>query len=410
METRITPELKATALGQEAEAILRSCVHCGFCNATCPTYQLLGDELDGPRGRIYLIKQMLEGETAGEATRQHLDRCLVCRACETTCPSGVHYSRLLELGREHLEHRQPRPAPRRLLRRLLRGVLADARRLRILLPLARLFRGVLPRRLAQPARALTGARREPGAWPPPRHERTMIVLDGCVQAASHAHINTAAARVLDRLGISLRSVPGGGCCGALELHLEAAEAARARMRRNIDGWWPHVEAGAEAVVSTASACTSMLKDYAWQLRDDPRYADKAARLAAMTRDIAEVIATEDLTPLRHEAAGQAPIAFHAPCSLQHGLKLGGQVERILTARGYRLLPVADAHLCCGAAGTYSILQAELSGQLLRNKLGALEAEAPSCIATANIGCLIHLQGGTQTPVRHWIELLAPLEK
>ena len=406
METRFSPQLKATALGQEAEAILRGCVHCGFCNATCPTYQLLGDELDGPRGRIYLIKEMLEGETAGAATRLHLDRCLVCRACETTCPSGVHYSRLLELGREHMEQQRPRPRRERLLRRMLRGMLSDARRLSCLLPLARWFKNLLPRPMARPLAAMTGGTRQAHTWPSARHPRTMIVLDGCVQAATHAHINITAARVLDRLGITLLSVAGSGCCGALKLHLDAPDEARRQMRRNIDAWWSRIEAGAEAVVSTASACTSMLKDYAYHLRDDPRYAEKAARLAAMTRDIVEVIAAEDLTPLQKKDGQRPAIAFHAPCSLQHGLKLGGQAERILTACGYRLLPVADAHLCCGAAGAYTILQPELSGQLLRNKLDALETESPSCIATANIGCLIHLQGGTQTPVRHWIELLA----
>lgn len=410
METRIPAHIKATPQGQEAEAILRTCVHCGFCNATCPTYQMLGDELDGPRGRIYQIKQMLEGETVGAATRQHLDRCLVCRACETTCPSGVHYSRLLELGREHLAEQLPRPWHERLVRGLLRALLSDARRLRLLLPLGRWFRGLLPRRLARPAAPMLDSGRDPVPWPPARHGRTMIVLDGCVQAATHAHINATAARVLDRLGISLISVPGSGCCGALKLHLEATDEARDQMRRNIDAWWSHLEAGAEAVVSTASACTSMLKDYACQLRDDPAYAAKAARLAAMTCDIGEIIAAEDLAPLRRPESSGTPIAFHAPCSLQHGLKLGGQVEQILTACGYRLAPVADAHLCCGAAGTYSLLQPELSGQLLRNKLDALEADTPGCIATANIGCLIHLQGGTQTPVRHWIELLAGQEK
>ncbi len=406
MQTRLADNIKDSPAGREADAILRSCVHCGFCNATCPTYQLRGDELDGPRGRIYLIKDMLEGEPVSTATRRHLERCLGCLSCETTCPSGVRYGRLLDIGRVHLERSLRRPLRERLLRRALRLVITRPRLLRRLLPWARLARPLLPRPLAAHLSSQHAAATANGAWPATRHKRRMILLEGCAQAALRPDLNSLSARILDRLGIATLRVPALRCCGALSHHLSAMEEARRLMRDNIDAWWPLIEAGAEAIVSNASACSLMLKDYGHLLGDDPEYGEKAARIAALCKDITEVLAAEDLAPLAPPGGAGQAIAFHAPCTLQHGLKLAGRTAAILEDCGYRLLPVRDAHLCCGAAGTYSILQPVLSRQLQKNKLAALEQGRPERIATANIGCLLHLQQGAETPVVHWLELLA----
>jgi glycolate oxidase iron-sulfur subunit len=403
MQTALADFIKDTPEGQEADAILRSCVHCGFCTATCPTYQLLGDELDGPRGRIYLIKQVLEGVTPTAKTQLHLDRCLTCRSCETTCPSGVKYGRLLDIGRHVVDARVGRTsaeqAQRWVIRRglmaksLFGGALAIGRGVKALLPQG--LRAKIPD--AAPA----------GTWPSPRHARKMLVLDGCVQPALAPNIDSAMARVLDRIGISLVRVAGGGCCGALPYHLDQQDEGLALVRRNIDAWWPHVAAGAEAVVVTASGCGVMVKDYGHLLRNDPAYADKARRISELARDTVEVIAAEwpKIAPKIAMDFGPQKVAFHPPCTLQHGMKLKGRVEEILLAIGMELTPVADAHICCGSAGTYSILQPELSGQLKANKLRALEAGRPDIIASANIGCIMHLADGTRRPVRHWIELL-----
>jgi len=399
MQTNLSQDLLATPQGQEADRILRACVHCGFCNATCPTYQLLGDELDGPRGRIYLMKQMLEGAPVTEHTRLHLDRCLTCRNCETTCPSGVQYGRLVDIGRELIEQRVPRPASEQIFRAGLRRALQSSSLFRPLLKLGQALRPALPSALKAKVPEPVGKL----ARPPRRHPRTMLVLEGCVQPDLAPRTNAAAARVLDRLGISLLAAPGAGCCGALDQHLGAAEAARAAMRRNIDAWWPYVAAGAEAIVMTASGCGSQVKDYGHLLRDDPRYADKAARISALTRDLGEVLAGEDLGAFR--LATPRRIAYHPPCSLQHGQKLKGLVEEILVRLGYDLAPVNESHLCCGSAGTYSILQPGLSQQLRERKLGHLQAGDPELIVSANIGCQMHLQSGTQLRVAHWIELL-----
>jgi len=406
MQTQLPKQFTDSPAGAEAERILRSCVHCGFCNAACPTYQLLGDELDGPRGRIYLIKRMLEGEAAGNGTQRHLDRCLTCRACETTCPSGVEYSRLLDIGRAHVGSVVKRPRGERLLRHLLCAVLPYPGRVRVALTLARWFGALLPSRLAEAAPAQRVPQRAADlSWPEPRHPRRVVILDGCVQAVTHPHINTAAARLLDRCGISLIRVPGSSCCGAVTHHLARPTETRALMRRNLDAWWPEVERGAEAIVASASACSSMLQDYAYLLRDDPDYAEKAQRIAALAGDITDVVARLGLDPHAPSAATPRRIAFHAPCSLQHGLRAHAAVETLLRNTGFELVPVADSHLCCGAAGTYSILQPELSARLLGNKLAALTAGAPEAIVSANIGCLIHLQREARVPVAHWIELL-----
>ncbi|MCP5150388.1 MAG: glycolate oxidase subunit GlcF [Ectothiorhodospiraceae bacterium] len=403
MQTNLADFIKHTPEGQEADAILRKCVHCGFCTATCPTYQLLGDELDGPRGRIYLIKEMLEGEPVSARTRLHLDRCLTCRACETTCPSGVRYGRLAEIGRHVVEQRAgERPLGDRLMRRALRAVLPYRTRFAPLLRLGQWLRPLLSDRL----RPRIPAPVAPTPWPQARHPRRMLVLGGCVQPALAPDIDAAAARVLDRLGIALVGADLGGCCGAVGNHLGAHEEGLDAMRRNIDAWWPEIERGAEAVVASSSACALQIKEYGDLLAHDTAYAEKARRVAALARDLLEVVAAEDLDALGRPGAGtSARVAAHCPCTQQHGERLPGVLERVLTAAGYTLAPVPDGHLCCGSAGTYSVLQPELSTALLTRKVAALESGEPAVIATANIGCLTHLQRGASRPVRHWIRLL-----
>lgn len=400
MQTRLADFIKDAPQGREAGAILQSCVHCGFCTATCPTYQLLGDELDGPRGRIYLVKQMLEGDAVSRRTQVHLDRCLSCRACETTCPSGVRYGRLLEIGRAVLERKVARAWWDRLQRRLLRSILPYPSRFAALFGIATWVRPWLPGGLRREVPAVRSA----VPWPKPRHDRRMLVLAGCVQPILAPNINAAAAVVLDRLGVSLIAVPGSGCCGALSYHLSARDEARDFMRRNIDAWWPHIVAGAEAIVTTASGCGVMLKDYGALMCDDPVYAEKASRVSALAKDISEILAQQDGSAL--SAPEGAKIAFHSPCTLQHGLRITGVAEQLLSRLGFTLTPVADAHLCCGSAGTYSLLQPALSRRLQAGKIAALEANGPDLIATANIGCLVHLQAATERPVRHWIEVVA----
>ena len=403
MQTALAEDIRDTPAGREADRILRACVHCGFCTATCPTYQLLGDELDGPRGRIYQIKQVLEGAEPGPHVREHLDRCLTCRSCETTCPSGVQYGRLLDIGRSQVERRLPRPAGQRWLRRALLLLLPHPRRFGAVLRLGRLFRPMLPAAL----RRKVPVAQPTGPWPAARHARRMLVLDGCVQPSAAPQIDAAAARVLDRLGISLVKAPGAGCCGAVAHHLSAEEQALNTARRNIDAWLPALEQGAEALLVTASGCAAHLKEYGHLLRDDPIYATRAARVTTAIKDLVEVLEAENLTPLGRVRDHQ-PLAFHAPCTLQHGERLGGRVEALLRRLGFELTPVPDAHLCCGSAGTYSILQPELSGQLRERKLAALHSGNPARIATANIGCLLHLDEGSTSPVVHWVQLLDEL--
>ena len=405
MQTTLAEFIRGTPDGDEAEAILRKCVHCGFCTATCPTYQLLGDELDGPRGRIYLIKQALEGEPVTAKTQLHLDRCLTCRACETTCPSGVHYSRLLDIGRGVVDARVPRSPADALKRGVLRRTLTRPALFASLLKIGQTLRPALPAKLRRKVPA--AAPRAP-AWPASSHARRMLVLEGCVQPALAPATNAAAARVLDTLGVTLFAAPQAGCCGAVSFHLEARDEARDFMRRNIDAWWPHIEAGAEAIVITASGCGVMVQDYGYQLADDPRYAEKAARVSGLARDLSAVLADAAQALQSVLAPLEAPrrVAFHAPCTLQHGLKLKGTPEALLAALGYELAPVRDAHLCCGSAGTYSVLHPDIATRLRDDKLDALRAHAPDEIVTANIGCQMHLQSGTARRVKHWIELLA----
>ena len=383
---------KTQADAQQAESILRACVHCGLCNATCPTYQLLNNECDGPRGRIYLIKQVLEGEQVGLDTLNHLDRCLTCRACETTCPSGVQYAKLLDIGRAQLEQRVRRPLLDKIKRQVLCFILPYPQRFQPVLKIARLLRlSFLP--VIKPIRYM-----------PRPQTRKMLVLEGCVQSSLAPQINQAAALVLEQLGISLISV--SGCCGAISQHNSDTDNALNFARRIIDACLPHLEQGAECIVSTASGCGVMVKDYAELLKHDADYAEKAQRVANAARDLVEVVSKEDLSCL--QLKNSAKIAVQSPCTLQHGQKLSGSLERLLQQLGFELCPVADSHLCCGSAGTYSLLQPALSNQLAENKIKHLENHQPELIATANIGCLSHLQHRTNTPVRHWIEIVAGL--
>lgn len=409
MQTNLLQELRETPAGIEADRILRACVHCGFCTATCPTYQLLGDELDGPRGRIYQIKNLLEGETPTRSAQQHLDRCLTCLNCETTCPSGVDYHRLVDIGRQYVEERVRRPPAERLLRWGLRQVVPYPRRFGPLLRLGRALRPLLPRPLQDKLPAAGSQPVAAGRLPcQGSAARRVILLNNCVEPGLTPGVQAAAARVLAGLGIELIQ-PGGGCCGAVSLHLAAAGEARGFMRRNIDAWWPAIAAGAEAILITASGCGAMVKDYGHLLRDDPFYAEKAARVSALARDFSELVSAADLARLPSPFDRGLPrrIAFHAPCSLQHGQKLPGRVEALLRGLGFELVPVADGHLCCGSAGTYAILQPALSRTLRDGRLEALEQQKPALIATANVGCQTHLASGAGVPVWHWIELLDP---
>jgi glycolate oxidase iron-sulfur subunit len=410
MQTKLADFIKDSTTGREAESILRKCVHCGFCLATCPTYQVLGDELDSPRGRIYLIKQMLEGATVTATTRLHLDRCLSCRSCESTCPSGVEYGTLLETGRELAQQRisEPRPVQERALRWLLKEGTPSA----AFAPAVRVadrMRNWLPQRL----RAAVPVPRARGLWPQRPHARRMAVLAGCAQSAVAPDINAAAARVLDHLGIRLEEFAMGGCCGALRFHLEDADGARSDARRTIDLGAQLLAEGVETLVMTASGCGVFVRDYARLLADDPSYAERARQVCHTVLDLCEVVHAERATlqqqmstqiPSKERAAGNE-LAFHAPCTLQHGQRIRGQIESLLQTAGYQLTAVKDPHLCCGSAGPYALLQPELATELRARKLAALTAGQPQGIATANIGCLMHLQAGVELPVRHWIEYL-----
>ena len=400
MQTNLSEDAKKLPRAKEAEDILRTCVHCGFCTATCPTYQLLGDELDGPRGRIYLMKSFFEGGEVTRETQAHLDRCLTCRNCETTCPSGVEYHTLLDIGRAAIEEKVGRPLGEKVLRTALRTVLPKPEIFDPLLKTGQLLRPVLPKTLKQkiPANPVKAKPR-----PSETHSRKMLILEGCVQPSLSPNTNAATARVLNKLGIQVISAKEAGCCGAVDYHLNAHEAGLQRARQNIDAWWPHIEAGVEAIIQTASGCGAFVIEYGHLLKHDPKYAEKAEKITHLSKDLVEVLAQEDLSRLNVNA--NKTLAFHCPCTLQHALKLNGAVESILKQVGFGLTPVPNAHLCCGSAGTYSVTQPELSTQLRDNKLDALESGRPQGIATANIGCQTHLNGAGRTPVRHWIEIL-----
>lgn len=400
MQTNLADFIKDTPEGQEADAILRSCVHCGFCTATCPTYQLLGDELDGPRGRIYLIKQVLEGKAATEKTQMHLDRCLTCRNCESTCPSGVQYGRLVDIGRGIVEKQVQRPLGQQVVRTALRETLTRKSVFTPAMKLGQLVRPLLPSALKNKVPQARPA----DAWPSRSHARKMLLLDGCVQPAMSPNINAATARVLDALEVQLIIAPKAGCCGAIRHHLNDQDGALDDMRRNIDAWWSHVEAGVEAIVMTASGCGVTVKEYGHLLAHDPAYAVRAARISELTKDLSEIMPAFE-QQLVAKVKVKKRVAYHPPCTLQHGQQIRGKVEGVLRAVGVDVTLCADSHLCCGSAGTYSVLQPELSYQLRDNKLKNLEATQADEIVSANIGCLTHLQSGTDTPVRHWIELI-----
>jgi glycolate oxidase iron-sulfur subunit len=403
MQTNLADFIRDTDEGREADAILRSCVHCGFCTATCPTYQLLGDELDGPRGRIYLMKQVLEGKPATVKTQTHLDRCLTCRNCESTCPSGVQYGRLLDIGRKIVDAQVPRPLAQRALRTALKESLPRKWLFAPAMEAGRMLHPLLPKALKNkvPQAQLHGA------WPAREHARKMLLLDGCVQPAMSPNINYATARVLDALDVQLLIAPKAGCCGAIRYHLDDQAGGLDDMRRNIDAWWPYIEGGrVEAIVMNASGCGVTVKEYGHLLMHDHAYAEKARQISALTRDISEILPQFE-AQLQQRLAGRIRqrVAYHPPCTLQHGQKIRGKVEDLLRSVGVDVQLCADSHLCCGSAGTYSVLQPELSYRLRDNKLAALQASAPDMIVSGNIGCLTHLQSGTATPVRHWIELV-----
>lgn len=403
MQTHLASWAKDTDLGNEADAILRRCVHCGFCTATCPTYQVLGDELDSPRGRIYLIKQVLEGAEPTQSTQQHLDRCLTCRNCESTCPSGVQYGHLVDIGRQIVDEQVPRPAAEKAVRWLLKEGLPSPL-FAPALKLGQMVRGALPPTL----RAKVPLPQSAGRWPSASHARKVLTLAGCVQPALSPNINSATARVLDAAGIECVTAPQAGCCGAVKFHLNDQSGGLGQMRANIDAWWPLLSSGqVEALVINASGCGATIKDYGHLLRDDPAYAEKAALVSSMTRDLSELL--PDLVPLlkpRLKSAPQGVVAFHPPCTLQHGQKLRGGVETHLGELGFTVQVARnEAHLCCGSAGTYSVLNPDIAYELRDRKVGHLEALQPEVIVSANIGCITHLQSGTATPVKHWVEVL-----
>ena len=400
MQTNLAEAYRDTPEGQEAEAILRKCVHCGFCTATCPTYQILGDELDSPRGRIYLIKQVLEGAEVTAKTQLHLDRCLTCRNCETTCPSGVQYGHLIDIGRKIVDEQVPRPLGERVKRGLLKEGLTSP----LFAPamaVGKAVRGLLPESIQRKV----PEKRDAGVLPAARHARKVLMLAGCVQPAMMPTIDAATVRVLDAIGISTVVAAGSGCCGAVKFHLNDQDGGLALMRANIDAWWPYVERGeVEAIVMNASGCGGTVREYDHHLKHDPAYAEKARRITELVRDVAELVAphAEALAAKAPALAGRK-VAFHPPCTLQHWQKLRPTTEKLLTGLGFALQPFAESHLCCGSAGAYSVLQPEISTALRDRKLGHIEAGKPEMILSSNIGCLGHLQSGTATPVRHWIE-------
>ncbi|MDO5059666.1 MAG: glycolate oxidase subunit GlcF, partial [Neisseria sp.] len=406
MQTHLADFIRDTEAGRLADEILRRCVHCGMCTATCPTYLATGDELDSPRGRIYQIKQVLEGAPATESVQKHLDRCLTCRACETTCPARVEYAKLLDIGRAEVERQLGRRPSEKIVREAVRGLMNCPKTFAALYQAGQLFRPLLPEKL----RGKVLPKQQAGALPVRQHKRKMLALAGCVQPAMSPNIHAATARVLDKLGIQLLTAPEAGCCGAVNLHLSAEEAALDNMRRNIDAWLPYFSDGIEALVINASGCGVTVKEYGHHLRNDAKYAEKAAFISEKAKDIVEILTDEKaalaaLMPSENGAAQRQTLAYHPPCTLQHGQKLKGSVENLFTGLGLTVYLPQNAHLCCGSAGTYSLFQPELSEKLRADKLSALEALQPDAVLSANIGCIVHLAAESKVPVKHWIEYL-----
>ncbi len=408
MQTNISTDFLRTPEGKQANRILRSCVHCGFCNATCPTYQLLGDELDGPRGRIYLIKQTLEGKTPGRQTQLHLDRCLTCRNCESTCPSGVDYSQLLNIGRAVVNKKVPRSAGQKILHFVLRKTFLSPFSFSALIKTGQLFRPLLPVAIKRSI----PEKQKPVQFKKITHERKILLVPGCVQSSLKPNIDIAAKIVFNKLNIECVEIPAAGCCGSLSHHLNAESEAMQIIKKNIDSWWPLVQNNAiEAICMTASGCGVAIKEYEQLLASDKVYAKKARTISALYKDPAEIVSQEinnktsnPLVDATNNTEQNKNIAFHPPCTLQHGMKLNNLIEPILDKCGYTVLAFKDKHLCCGSAGTYSITQKALSQQLLSNKLGNINKTQHDLIVTANIGCQMHMQSGTSTPVKHWLEL------
>ena len=417
MYTQLAPQFANTPEGIEAAHILGKCVHCGFCTATCPTYQILGDELDGPRGRIYLIKQMAEGTAPTEKTRLHLDRCLTCRNCESTCPSGVQYGNLIDIGRKWAEDNTPeRPIGERLTRWALKEGLTKPALFNSAMALGRLVRPLMPssikRKIPQQKSKVLDNSTNPYARPTTAHTRKMLILEGCVQPGMLPNINSATARVLDTLKVQLISAPNATCCGALRHHLNDQAGGLENAKQNIDAWWPLVESGVEAIVMTASGCGVMVKDYGHLFANDLAYAAKAKKISHLTKDISEILPHLQNELIQLLGTDQkSGVVYHPPCTLQHGQQIRGKVEGLLSSIGIDVRLCTDSHLCCGSAGTYSVTQPELSEQLRKNKLShlsaACEESGAQVIVSGNIGCITHLQQ-EDTPVLHWIEIVDQL--
>ena len=413
MQTDLSPQLINHPEGIEAQKLLANCVHCGFCTATCPTYQILGDELDGPRGRIYLIKQMAEGKQATEKTRLHLDRCLTCRNCESTCPSGVQYGHLLDIGRKWAEEQTPpRPIKERAVRWLLKETLTRSEIFDPAMKIGRAIKPLLPSSL-QKKIPTSYFDQDSTLIKTSSFATKMLFLEGCVQPGMLPNINQATRRVFQALNIELIAAPKAGCCGALRHHLNDHDAAKNEIRKNIDAWIPIIaQEKISAIVMNASGCGVMVKDYAYLLKDDPHYALPAQTISSLTKDISEIV--PQYLPDLLNAVGtnnHLGLTYHPPCTLQHGQQIKGKVEDLLTQIGVKVNLCEDSHICCGSAGTYSILQESLSNQLRENKLGKLleacHENQSKFIVSGNVGCITHLQNDN-IPVTHWIEIIDQL--
>ncbi|MGL4438391.1 MAG: glycolate oxidase subunit GlcF [Bosea sp. (in: a-proteobacteria)] len=425
MQTDFTPaQLAADPRNVTSEKILRTCVHCGFCTATCPTYLLLGDELDSPRGRIYLIKDMLEnGKPATNEVVKHVDRCLSCLACMTTCPSGVHYMHLVDHARAHIEETYTRSWHDRLMRKVLSAILPYPNRFRLAIlgaMIAKPFKGLLGMVPAIGPRLESMLQLAPGQVPPRSHAepgasykvanrtKRVAMLTGCAQPVLNPMINDAAIRLLNRHQVEVVLPKGEGCCGALVHHMGQEHAGHVAAKRNIDAWMAEIDGeGLDAIIITASGCGTTIKDYGFMLKDDAAYAEKAARISALAMDITEFLETLEIVPVR---AFDLTVAYHSACSMQHGQKLKDGPKKLLTAAGFKVKEVPEGHICCGSAGVYNILQPEIAGQLRTRKVGNILKTRPDLVATGNIGCMTHIgkgfiDGGHAIPVVHTAELI-----